>query len=143
MAGIYVLELEGCKFYVGKSNDVERRVRAHETGAAYWTRKHRMIRRVQPMTSITGDLNLAEQAETVARMKRHGVDNVRGWRFTRMTLSKEDRALINLLMTEGDDLCRRCGKPGHFIMQCRQETAHSYFIPAAIVAVAVLLYFIF
>jgi predicted GIY-YIG superfamily endonuclease len=117
--GIYVLLLQQGKYYVGRSSDVAGRVRSHQSGAgSYWTRKYPVVKQVRPLTNITGDDNLAEQAETLARMKQHGVDNVRGWLFTQVTLSDDHRKLIKILMAEDADVCRGCGEHGHYIMRC-------------------------
>lgn len=119
--GIYVLKLSHGKFYVGRSNDIATRIDAHMNGrGSYWTRKYKVEKVLHPLKKIHGDDNLAEQAETIARMKLHGIDNVRGWLFTMMELGPEHRRMIDMLMTENDDLCRKCGQKGHYIMQCKQ-----------------------
>ena len=52
-------------------------------------------------------------------MFMRGVDNVRGWRYTQVHLSKEDEQDAELNIRELFDLCRKCGQPGHFISNCR------------------------
>eukprot|EP00824_Muranothrix_gubernata_P004677 TRINITY_DN1600_c0_g1_i11.p4 TRINITY_DN1600_c0_g1~~TRINITY_DN1600_c0_g1_i11.p4 ORF type:complete len:147 (-),score=4.53 TRINITY_DN1600_c0_g1_i11:505-945(-) len=87
-----------------------------------WTNQHRVIREVAPLTRIQGDDGLWEQGETVERILQHGVDNVRGWLFSRTYLSAEDEKLLRKLVCEKKNLCRRCGRPSHFVENCRAHT---------------------
>lgn len=118
--GVYVLQLEHGKYYVGKtSGPIVNRIQAHFDGkGSAWTKMHPPIREIERITHVTGDDNAAEQAETLAQMKARGMHNVRGWRFTRPTLTKEDIDMINALDVESDDKCRYCRQKGHFISAC-------------------------
>ena len=84
-AGIYVLQLEGARVYVGKSmSNVTTRVLEHFTsGGSAWTKKFQPLTQIQPITKPTEDLESWERAETLERMWQHGIDNVRGWGYTR------------------------------------------------------------
>ena len=46
------------------------------------------------------------------------MDNVRGWIFTGATLTPPERASAVAQMCERFDLCRRCGRGGHFATAC-------------------------
>ena len=76
---VYVLELEGCNFYVGYSDDVPRRLAEHWLGrGSMWTRTHPPVR---VLDVVPGGKDL-ENATTFALMSKHGWRHVRGgaWR---------------------------------------------------------------
>ena len=117
--GVYVLRLEGGRFYVGSSSDVAGRVAAHRARAgAAFTRKFGVVEELAPRTRQTEDLESWERAETLARMREHGVENVRGWLYTTVRLSASQRASVREQLRERFGQCRRCGEGGHYIAQC-------------------------
>ncbi len=68
------------------------------------------------------DLESWERNETLFRMKIHGVDNVRGWMFTSSVLSDDDKDSAFRQICEKFDLCRKCGREGHFADSCYATT---------------------
>lgn len=143
-ADIYVLELEGGKVYVGKSNDVSRRLLQHMKGmGSEFTKKWKPTGKILPrlgdlhgsgdgpercvwpanpllLLVFRANLYFAYRDETLRQMSLRGVDNVRGWKYCRKTLSREDRNDIDTNMRELYDLCRICGKAKHFARQCHK-----------------------
>ena len=116
--GVYVLELKGGRYYVGKSMGIAARLRQHAAGAGA-SCAHGFLRRVAPIAPRSSDLEAWERAETLARMHRHGVSLVRGWMYTCPTLTPALRDHAFHQICEKMDLCRRCGRPGHFITACQ------------------------
>lgn len=112
-AGVYVLELKDSHFYVGKSKDIDERIAQHRV-------KRPVVRELPPLTDVSDrdDLDSWERIETLARMKEHGVDSVRGWAFTQPWLSAADQYSAVTQVCERFDLCRRCGRSGHFVTEC-------------------------
>jgi hypothetical protein len=51
-------------------------------------------------------------------MHLRGIGNVRGWRYTTETLSPADYLDAERNIRELFDLCRRCGRRGHFAAEC-------------------------
>jgi len=51
-------------------------------------------------------------------MFKLGPSLVRGWKYTQLALSREDEIDVEKNIRELFDLCRKCGRPGHFIGQC-------------------------
>lgn len=81
---LYLLELEGGKFYVGQSYDPKGRFEAHLAGkGANWTRlfKPVRIREVRQIDSKFPDAMLYENWMTLEAMERFGWENVRGGDF--------------------------------------------------------------
>ena len=117
-SGVYVLELPGGRYYVGKSGDIPERLRQHASGEGSACAKG-FIRRAPVITPRTADLESWERAETLARMRRHGNGRVRGWLYTAPELGPAMREHAFQQVCERFDLCRRCGEEGHFVTQCR------------------------
>lgn len=121
---MYVLELNNpgapC-FYVGQSRNMAARIAAHRAGkgAAFCKAKGGVKAVHTPLTPAMDNLLLWEQQEVLARMVKHGFNNVRGWEFTSCdALSRDECATIRHLILGSNDLCRVCGTPGHFAKDC-------------------------
>lgn len=123
-ARVYVLELLGGFVYVGKSTDVKRRVEEHMRGDGAWFTKAyrptgRLLRR---LGTLEGDGDGPERDETLRQMDARGWERVRGWKYTRKELSALDVREIEANIREMKDLCRRCGRKGHFWAKCAYRT---------------------
>ena len=72
---IYVLELEGDRYYVGYTDEMPRRIAEHFMGrGAHWSRTHPPVKVLEV---VPGNKDL-ENATTIALMCKHGWRNVRG-----------------------------------------------------------------
>lgn len=119
--GVYVLELNGGGFYVGKSENVQARVQQHLAGAGssrYCVARGGVKRVLSTLTPAQDNLAGWEQSETLAQMRLRGVDNVRGFEWTTHVLKPTDYQTIRTLQLGTADLCRKCGGEGHFAAQC-------------------------
>ncbi|HBA85394.1 MAG TPA: hypothetical protein DCZ95_15005 [Verrucomicrobia bacterium] len=79
---IYVLQLEGNRFYVGQSVDPHDRISAHFDGnGSAWTRLHKPIKLLECRPTNTRNWKLAEDIENeivISLMCTYGWRNVRG-----------------------------------------------------------------
>ena len=117
---VYRLKLENDKYYVGRTNDINKRIYSHVKGqGSIWTRKHKFIDRMSTIT-YSSDSPFWELEETLENMYVYGIDNVRGSMFTKMTLTREDKIKAAQLYCEMYDLCRKCGSDAHYITNCSQ-----------------------
>ena len=102
---------------MGKSAGIAERLRQHAAGEGAACAKG-FLRRISPLTPHMHDLEAWERAETLARMRKHGIASVRGWMYTAPELGQYLREHAYQQICERFDLCRRCGREGHFAAAC-------------------------
>jgi len=131
---VYVLELADHCWYVGKTNDVQRRFQQHLAGnGSAWTRKHRPL-------SISATYHNAspfdEDKVTKEYMARYGIHHVRvghrassrhtpptalfgGGVYVQINLPDEQKRSIEREIAGATDRCFICGSPEqHFAAEC-------------------------
>ena len=120
---VYVLELEGGHFYVGKTMDLKRRLTEHTSGfsGSAWTALHRPsgadFLETRPMTS-----DFDEDMVTKEYMRRHGIDKVRGAGYTFMEIPADMVRTLQHELRGSEDRCYRCLRVGHFARGCTETT---------------------
>jgi hypothetical protein len=120
MPDIYVLQLEGGKYYVGKSDDVQQRIEDHmSSGGSAWTRKYKPLKVVQTISNAS---IFDEDKYTKIYMNKYGVDNVRGGSYVSEHLDEIQLEAIYTEIWAANDCCTRCGRKGHFIKDCFAAT---------------------
>lgn len=125
MVFIYVLELEGHKYYVGKTNHPDFRIEDHfNSEGCSWTRKYKPLK-VFCMESDCDDYD--ENKFTLKFMTMFGIDNVRGGSFCQLKLSTDEYKLINKMISGATDKCYNCGRSGHFAAHCRQNVHKKFY----------------
>lgn len=117
---MYVIRLEGGKYYVGSSDDPETRFLYHARGeGAAWTRLHRPI---EIMEIIPGGGPFEEDKITKEYMAKYGIDNVRGGSYVQIKLRPEDRKVLKRDIWMAQQVCVRCGHPSHYVSDCFART---------------------
>lgn len=134
MVNIYVLELQGKKYYVGKTNHTFQRFNQHKTGSgAKWTQKHK----VKDLFAFHKDMKDSDENKiTIQMMKKYGVRNVRGGSWTKVNMTEaEIKRLENKINSRGrrrrttktsqkkaraskKKSCTRCGRTSHTVEKC-------------------------
>lgn len=113
---IYVLELAGDRYYVGKSDDPQKRFDEHLAGhGSAWTKKYKQKKLIRtiPCTGLTH-----EDAVVKEMMIEHGIDMVRGGSYSNVMLTRMQLDMLEAEMRGATDACMRCGRSGHWISSC-------------------------
>lgn len=115
MEQIYVLELEGGKYYVGKTKNANLRIGQHFDGdGSEWTKLHKPLNVIDIKTSFT---IFDEENITIAYMREKGIYNVRGGIYCRAELSKGEIDHIQKVLLSIDNKCYNCGG-NHYVKEC-------------------------
>jgi predicted GIY-YIG superfamily endonuclease len=126
MSSLYILELlspQGeTSYYVGTTNDIERRVKEHLCGmGAEWTRNKTLVKVMchDNPRSLGFD---PENSTTKELMLKYGIDKVRGGSYCSVNLSENDRTTLQKELWSSQNLCYRCGRNSHFVADCYATT---------------------
>jgi predicted GIY-YIG superfamily endonuclease len=115
---IYVLKLQKGKYYVGRTNNVMRRLeehKSHQSKAAEWTKMYNVIDVVDvKVIASEGD----EITTTYNYMHNYGIDNVRGGDEVKVYLTYEEKAKIKRSIWLMKGWCIKCGRDGHMGPAC-------------------------
>lgn len=121
---IYVLELNGGNYYVGKTSNIASRFNDHKCGkGSSWTRIHGGCKLIEihPCESL-----FDEDKHTLDFMDMFGLDKVRGGSFSNVVLTKEQKNVITKSIRNANGLCQECGEYGHFINNCHSLRKNRY-----------------
>lgn len=116
---IYILLLEGNKYYVGVTTNIERRLEEHRKGeGSEWTKQHKFAHFMgtKPLTHPLDEDNEARKLMMVC-----GVDNVRGGSYSNVVLSPEQKATLEREITHAKNACLKCGELGHYAKNCGKD----------------------
>jgi predicted GIY-YIG superfamily endonuclease len=117
---VYVLRLEGGRYYIGKSDNVMNRYKQHLNGkGSSWTRKYKPISLEKTIENVS---SFEEDKITKEYMSKYGIDKVRGGSYVEVELSEFQIEAIKMEIWGAKDLCTQCGRKGHWIKDCRAKT---------------------
>ena len=122
--GVYVLRVDDSTrarpfFYVGKADNIERRIKQHADGDGAYCIAGEQFTRVEPLTKgSVDDMESWERNEVLTRMHEFGIDNVRGWMYTFKNMPIEQKVSAFDQVCEKFDFCRKCGRNSHFVRDC-------------------------
>jgi cellular nucleic acid-binding protein len=117
---IYVLKLQGNKYYVGKSNDVIGRYQQHMSGqGSAWTKKHKPMSLLESRDGVSP---LMEDMVTKEYMNKYGIENVRGGAYVTEELDEVQQYTLQKELWAAKDCCTQCGRTGHWVKDCYSKT---------------------
>lgn len=120
MTNIYVLRLEGGRYYIGKSDDVTNRYKQHVNGTgSAWTRKYKPVSLEKTVKNVSP---FEEDKITKEYMSKYGIDKVRGGSYVELELSEFHIEALKMEIWAAKGLCTQCGRPGHFVKDCYAKT---------------------
>jgi len=116
---VYTLALQGGYYYVGKTNNLKRRIeehRSHASNTPEWTRLHPMVGVLEQQADVPGQFT--EHIQTLRMMKKFSIDQVRGDVYCAVNLSQETIESLNSILASSDSVCYICYSKGHFANNC-------------------------
>jgi len=120
MLTIYILKLEHDCYYVGKTNNYNKKINDHLTNnGALWTKLHKVIGEDKIIHNCSP---FDEDRYVKEYMAKYGIDKVRGGCYVTEELSKEQYNLLTKEIWAATDACTRCGRKNHFIKDCYSKT---------------------
>ena len=116
MVFIYVLQLQGGKYYIGKTENQQFRLDEHfNSNGSVWTSLYKPIKVLEIIPNCD---NYDEDKYTIKFMDQYGINNVRGGTFVSEKLSKSTIEHLTQMSNGANDKCFVCGKFGHFTNKC-------------------------
>ena len=117
---IYVLQCAKGKYYVGKTNNIERRLEEHlEINGSAWTRKYKPIK---VMEILKNQSPFMEDTITKKYMAVYGIDNVRGGAYVQEELDDVQYDALQRELWSVSGACMRCGRKTHMAADCYART---------------------
>lgn len=111
---IYVVRCECDKWYIGRTNNVERRFLEHASGnGSGWTHLYPAIELVEKLPYAP----FLEDAKTLEYIQRYGIYNVRGGSYCQVTLPDAQLVEIERKLRGENGKCFNCGGD-HYIQKC-------------------------
>jgi len=117
---IYILKLAVGNYYVGKTNDVEKRFLEHMSGkGSVWTKKYEPIEieKVIPNASPFDEDKYVKEY-----MNKYGINKVRGGIYVTEKLDENQEYNLKREIWGANDCCTQCGRKGHFVKDCKYKT---------------------
>jgi len=117
---LYVLLLQGGRYYIGKTQNLKHRIAEHMTGqGSAWTQKYKPLSVKETLSHVSP---FQEESKTMEYMSKYGIDKVRGGSYSQVNLSKDQVDTLTAQFRSANDQCMRCGRTGHFIKDCYAKT---------------------
>lgn len=112
----YVLLLVGENYYVGATDNLNRRIAEHksEKGSA-WAREHKYVRVVE-VGELTSEFE--EDLQGKKYMKKYGIDRVRGGTYSAVFLEDNCKEFLQKEFNHADNTCLQCGSATHYAKDC-------------------------
>lgn len=120
LTDIYELSLKHNKKYIGKTTDIDRRMKEHFSGnGAKVTQKFAPVKGkvIDQCPGYFSDK--VEQMHTKANIEKYGYENVRGGSYTNSKTLKASKPL-NTKSSHKQVTCFKCGKEGHYANNCNK-----------------------
>ena len=116
---LYVLELLSGKYYVGKSTNVNARIRQHFINKGpTWTNVYKPVNVLEIINSFD---KFDEDKKVKEYMDKFGIHNVRGGSYSRFVLNQDEIKFLTKELLTSNDRCFKCGDITHFANKCTSK----------------------
>jgi hypothetical protein len=113
---IYILKLQGGRYYVGKTDNVMKRYQEHlNRSGSSWTRKYKPIAIEKTIPNASP---FDEDKWVKIYMDKHGIDKVRGGAYVQTDLPEFQEEALKSELWGTKDKCINCGRTGHWAKDC-------------------------
>ena len=113
---IYILKLEKDNYYVGKTDNIDRRYIEHLNGkGSFWTKKYKPI---SIEKTIFNASHFDEDKYVKEYMVKYGINKVRGGSYLTEQLSESQLNNLYREIRGALNLCINCGSDKHFVKDC-------------------------
>lgn len=113
---IYILKLEGGRYYVGKSENPMKRYQEHLNGhGSAWTKKFKPIGLEKVIEHVS---HFDEDKYTKEYMSNYGIEKVRGGTYVSIELDELQEEALKREIWGAKDKCTICGREGHWAKDC-------------------------
>ena len=115
MVSIYILKCQKDKYYIGKTNNIERVKNHFENNGSVFTKKYKPL----SIHKIIENQNDFDEDKFVKEyMSMYGIDNVRGGSYSQLNLDIFQIESLKKEINSSLNLCNNCGESDHFINDC-------------------------
>jgi predicted GIY-YIG superfamily endonuclease len=114
---IYILKLQNNKYYIGKTDNVEKRFLEHvNSKGSIWTQLYKPIsvEKIIPNSSPFDEDKYVKEY-----MNKYGIENVRGGSYVTEILDEVSIFSLRKEIWAANDCCTQCGRKGHFVKDCK------------------------
>lgn len=119
MFTIYCLKLERNKYYVGKTYNLDKRIKTHKNCyGSHWTALYKYVETVE---TIQTDNHFYEDMMVKKYMNEYGIENVRGGSYSQIYLSQAKKELLQQEIYGANNNCFKCGGSNHFVKDCNMK----------------------
>jgi predicted GIY-YIG superfamily endonuclease len=117
---IYVLRLAGGNWYVGKTDNFQKRMEEHvRGGGSAWTSIHKVLKVDKVVENAS---HFDEDRYVKEYMSKYGIDKVRGGSYVTEKLDSVAQTVLKREIHGATDCCTRCGRRNHFVSACYAKT---------------------
>jgi len=119
MVYIYVLQLVENKYYIGKTNNPNFRLKEHfDSNGSAWTNLYNPVKVLELIPNCD---DYDEDKYTKIYMDKYGIDNVRGGSFVTIKLDSNTIHVLNQMSNGTNNKCFICGNESHFSVNCPKQ----------------------
>lgn len=128
---LYILKCEQDKYYVGITDNFDRRLKEHLDGiGSEWTSVYKVVdvienKEINIDKSYCQYYETLENARTVELMAKYGIDNVRGGTYSCCNLYSYFISSIKQQIKSIKNKCYECGGSNHYSSACPLRIAES------------------